>query len=53
MPTTTITLDAWKCCRCSYSWPNKREMKPIRCPKCGSPYWDIPKKEKEVEDAAG
>ncbi len=49
MPKTTITFDAWKCTRCPHVWPNKREKKPIRCPDCGSPYWDIPKKD-ETED---
>lgn len=38
-----MTLNAWKCLRCPHVWPNKREKKPIRCPRCGSPYWDIPK----------
>ena len=50
MPTTTITNDAWKCCRCGYVWPNLREKKPLRCAKCGSVYWDIPKIEKEKEE---
>ncbi len=50
MPKTTITLDAWKCFRCDYSWPNKRDKKPIRCPSCGTPYWDFPKKQKEEVD---
>ena len=47
MPKTTITMDAWKCSRCPHIWPNKRDKKPIRCPGCGSPYWDIPLKQKE------
>lgn len=47
-----MTLDAWKCLRCGYVWPDKREKKPIRCPApgCGSPYWDIPRKNKRRED---
>jgi predicted Zn-ribbon and HTH transcriptional regulator len=52
VPKTTITIDAWKCLRCDYVWPDKRENKPLRCAGCGSPYWDIPitnkiKEEKE------
>ena len=45
MPQTTMTCDAWKCCRCNYVWINNREQKPMRCPKCGSVYWDRPRKE--------
>ena len=52
MPKATMTLQAWKCLRCSHVWPDKREKKPIRCPACGSPYWDMPivNKKREVEE---
>ena len=44
MSRTTMTIAAWKCIRCNHVWPNNREKKPIRCPDCGSPYWDIPRR---------
>lgn len=47
MPKTTLTCDAWKCSRCGYKWLAKNSSKPIRCAKCGSPYWD---KEKVTEE---
>ena len=28
------------CKRCGHTW-TKRVIKPVRCPKCQSPYWDI------------
>lgn len=30
------------CLRCNHSWPTKGE--PRVCPKCKSPYWNMPKK---------
>jgi len=52
MPKTTLTLDAWECLRCNphYKWLNTRDKKPVRCPSCGSPYWDAPKLKKEKEE---
>lgn len=30
-----------KCERCNYTWsPNSKKELPIRCAKCGSPYWN-------------
>lgn len=50
MPKTTITVDAWQCSRCQYKWKGKTEEKPLRCPDCGSCYWDIPRKNEEVKE---
>jgi len=35
-----------KCERCGHEWYRRRPEKPIVCPKCHTPYWNIPKKEK-------
>jgi len=38
-----IKLPKLKCLRCNWEWfPKKEEVR--RCPKCGSPYWDRPRK---------
>ena len=45
-----VIIDGWKCCRCNYEWVSQQmPSKPVTCanPKCRSPYWDIPKKEKK------
>ena len=45
MAEQNITIKKYKCERCGHEWisraPNKR---PKVCPKCKSPYWDVPKK---------
>lgn len=47
MPETMV--GGWECCRCDNVWAkrkdtNKHPIKPLRCPSCGSCYWNIPKK---------
>ncbi|KKN34504.1 hypothetical protein LCGC14_0792990 [marine sediment metagenome] len=32
------------CLRCDYQWHPRSNEKPVRCPKCGSPYWDRERK---------
>jgi len=41
-----ITIEGYKCERCSHEWVprKKKEDKPVVCPKCKSPYWDKIKK---------
>ena len=41
-----ITLPKLVCARCGYEWHPRKAEWPKRCParKCGSPYWDKPKK---------
>jgi len=41
-----IEVDGYICERCSHKWiPRiKKTELPIICPKCKSPYWNIPKK---------
>ena len=45
MPETK--LSGYRCSRCGHEWVPRLEVKPEICPKCKSPYWDRPKKEKE------
>ncbi len=42
-----VKLTKLKCKRCGYEWYPKAERLPIRCPSCGSPYWN--KEKKQVE----
>jgi len=44
-----IKLDGYICERCNHIWAprfikNNPQKKPLVCPKCKSPYWNIPKK---------
>ena len=32
------------CLRCANKWWPRRPQKPLRCPRCKSPYWDRPRK---------
>ena len=47
MPQVKITLDGWRCTRCSWEWVPRfyysadRSMVPPKvCPHCKSPYWN-------------
>jgi DNA-directed RNA polymerase subunit RPC12/RpoP len=43
-----IQIDGYKCERCGHEWVKRSERKtPIICPKCKSPYWSEPRKEKQ------
>ena len=35
-----IKLPKLECLRCNHIWHPRKEELPIRCPKCGSPYWN-------------
>ena len=39
-----ITLDGYKCERCTYEWVARKKDYPRVCPACKSPYWDKPRK---------
>jgi len=46
-----IKLDGYICERCDHIWaPRLRtrieQKKPLVCPRCKSPYWNIPRKNK-------
>ena len=36
----------WKCKRCGASWEGRKAGKPVRCPRCTSPYWDKPRQKR-------
>lgn len=41
-----ITIMGYKCERCGHEWlPRAEGQEPKVCPKCKSPYWDMPKKQ--------
>lgn len=45
MAKAMITVDGWRCFRCSHEWvPRHPDRHPTICPKCKSPYWDKPRK---------
>jgi len=35
-----VSLPSFHCLRCEHSWFPRKPEKPLRCGKCGSPYWD-------------
>lgn len=40
-----INLPKLECRRCRHTWHPRREEIPVRCPKCGSPYWNKDRKD--------
>ena len=38
-----IKLDGYKCERCSHIWFPRENAIPRVCPRCKSPYWDVPR----------
>ncbi len=43
-----VTKKGFKCERCNHEWiPNDIKKLPTVCPKCKSPYWDKPRKERK------
>ena len=40
------------CLRCSKTWWPRRPSKPLRCPRCKSPYWDRPRRLKSSKPPA-
>ena len=41
---TKIKVDAYQCERCEHIWvPRSYIKEPKVCPKCKSPYWNVPR----------
>ena len=41
-----ITVMGYRCERCGHEWlPRDEKQEPKVCPKCKSPYWNMPRKE--------
>ena len=39
-----VKLMGYRCERCDHEWlPRDKTQEPRVCPKCKSPYWDIPR----------
>jgi len=47
MAKVKLTVDGFKCERCGHEWIARGTEEPKVCPKCKSPYWNIPKKDKK------
>jgi len=54
-PMSTITITGYLCDRCGHQWVPRGdpEQKPLVCPKCKSPYWNVPRKIKTRPAPAG
>lgn len=45
MPIVEIVTRGFKCERCGHEWiPNDIAKEPKVCPKCKSPYWNVPRR---------
>jgi uncharacterized Zn ribbon protein len=44
-----ITLEGFQCERCRHEWVARGAEEPKVCPKCKTPYWNTPKKQKQPE----
>lgn len=47
-------ISGWECFRCEHTWAKRKDSnnnstKPLRCPSCGSCYWDRKRKD-DVEE---
>ena len=42
-----ITLTGFKCERCGHKWVPRNKEEPAVCPKCKSPYWNKPRRQKK------
>jgi len=49
MATKTTTVLECTCERCSHEWKSKG-INPKVCPKCKSPYWNMPKKQQDTTE---
>lgn len=42
-----VQVWAWVCERCTHQWlPREKDREPRVCPKCKSPYWNTPRRDK-------
>lgn len=47
MVIVNVTKKGFRCERCRHKWiPNNIKVEPTVCPKCKSPYWNKPRKNK-------
>lgn len=44
MAKVAITMMGYRCERCGHEWvPRDGDQEPRVCPKCKSPYWNVPR----------
>jgi hypothetical protein len=43
----------YECERCHYRWTPYHGKRPLRCARCRSPYWDVPKREERPSTPPG
>lgn len=54
-----VQLWGYRCTRCGHEWlphrpkPEEAERTPRVCPRCKSPYWSVPRRNKRSEDVGG
>ncbi|MFH1307336.1 MAG: hypothetical protein ABIH72_00610 [archaeon] len=48
-----ITLKGFICERCTHKWIPRNLQEPRVCPKCKSPYWNVPRKKKKKMQKKG
>ena len=44
-----IQVDGFQCGRCEHIWTPRNKESPKVCPRCKSPYWDTPRKNKQAK----
>jgi Zn finger protein HypA/HybF involved in hydrogenase expression len=45
MAMAKVQLWGYRCERCRHEWlPRDKDAEPKMCPKCKSPYWNVPRK---------
>jgi len=49
MPKIRKPVYFYVCSRCGHEWYPRGTEQPKTCPKCRSPYWDSPRKNKKKE----
>lgn len=48
MATLTKKVRICRCERCGFDWqPREGNQNPKICPECKTPYWDVPKEQKQ------
>ena len=46
-----VQLKGYRCERCAHPWVPRMLRHPRICPKCKSPYWDVPRKKSRTTPA--
>ena len=50
-----VKLSGYRCERCGHEWVPRNDAAPLVCPKCKSPYWNLPRERavRSVDSAPG